>query len=69
MKDNKVYTSEVFETEDGELAFEFSEELLNQMGWSEDTEIEWLLADDRIIMREKTDVSTCGDAEVTGTGV
>ena len=69
MKDNKIYTSEVFETEDGELAFEFSEELLNQMGWGEGTEIEWLIENDKIIMQEVTNVSACGDEDTTGTGV
>lgn len=62
-----IYVSEVIETEDGELAFEFSEELLNQMGWGEGTEIEWLIEEDKIIMREKSDVQPSRDEEVTGT--
>ena len=44
MKDK--YTIEVQENQDGELFIEFPAELLNQMGWHEDTLIEWLVGDD-----------------------
>jgi hypothetical protein len=44
MKDK--YTIEVQEDKNGQLFIEFPAELLNQMGWHEDTLIEWLVGDD-----------------------
>jgi len=54
-----VYTVEVQEDKDGELFIEFPVELLNQMGWAEDTLIEWLIGDDgKVTIKEfKEDAS------------
>lgn len=40
------YTVEVQEDKNGDLFIEFPAELLNQVGWHEDTLIEWLIGDD-----------------------
>ena len=53
MKDK--YTVEVQEDKDGELFIELPVELLNQMGWAEDTLIEWLIDDDKVTIREHKD--------------
>lgn len=55
-----TYTVEVQEDKDGELFIEFPAELLNQMGWHEDTLIEWLIDDDgSVAIREiKEDASS-----------
>jgi len=54
-----TYTVEVQEDKDGELFIEFPAELLNQMGWAEDTLIEWLIGDDgKVTIKEfKEDAS------------
>ena len=43
---NNKYTVEVQEDKNGDLFIEFPPELLNQVGWHEDTLIEWLIGDD-----------------------
>ena len=52
--DNK-YTIEVQEDKNGELFIELPIDLLNQMGWAEDTIIEWLVDDDKVTIREYKD--------------
>jgi hypothetical protein len=55
MKDK--YTIEVQEDTDGQLFIEFPAELLNQMGWHEDTLIEWLVGDNgSVSIKEVKDV-------------
>lgn len=55
MKDK--YTIEVQEDKDGELFIEFPADLLNQMGWHEDTLIEWLVSNDgSVSIKEVKDV-------------
>jgi|11_taG_2_1085331.scaffolds.fasta_scaffold19356_3 hypothetical protein len=48
----KSYTSHVIETEDGELAIELPVEMLNQMGWVEETVLEWLIEPEKVIIKE-----------------
>lgn len=48
------YTGNVVE-EDGEMFVTFPIELLNQMGWDEGTLVEWLIQDDRVVIKEVTD--------------
>lgn len=48
----KQYTSHVIETEDGELAIELPVEMLNQMGWEEETMLEWFIEPDAVIIKE-----------------
>ena len=48
------YVGQVIENENGELLLEFPVELLNQMGWHEDTILEWLTdEEDSVILKEK----------------
>ena len=44
--DNKQYTLEVQKDSNGELFFEFPDELLNQVGWSEGDIIQWEAMDE-----------------------
>jgi antitoxin component of MazEF toxin-antitoxin module len=54
MKDK--YTVDVQEDKDGELFIEFPADLLNQMGWHEDTLIEWLVGEDgSVLIKEVKD--------------
>ena len=53
----KSYTSHVIETEDGELAIELPTEMLNQMGWVEETILEWFIEPEKVIIKE---VKDCG---------
>lgn len=48
-----IESSIVEEDEDGELVITLSEALLSQMGWSEDTILEWELDGDVAILRER----------------
>lgn len=45
------------ETEDGELAIPFPEELLESLGWSEGTVLDFDVVGDRLIIREVVEVS------------
>jgi hypothetical protein len=46
---------EVQEDTNGDAIVQFPVELLNQMGWTEDTLIEWIINDDVVIIREVKD--------------
>jgi hypothetical protein len=43
----------VKESEDGELYIELSDELMEQMGWTEGTTLGWVVENDKIILREE----------------
>ncbi len=43
----------VKEDEDGELYIEISDELMEQMGWTEGTTLVWDIESDRIILHEE----------------
>jgi len=58
MTDKKVFTSIVKEDINGECYLEFPQELLNQMGWDEETLLEWQLHDDgSVVLSEFVDVT------------
>ena len=46
------YIAEVVETEDGELALQFTVDMLNQMGWDEQTLLEWIIEEEEVYIRE-----------------
>jgi hypothetical protein len=49
----------VKEDDNGELYIELPDELMEQMGWNEDTELVWTVYDDgKIGLRKKTDDSS-----------
>jgi len=39
----------------GEYLIKFPEWLINEMGWYEETLLEWVVEGDELILREKTD--------------
>lgn len=46
----------VQETHDGDLYIQLPDKLMNDLGWTEDTELVWVIEDDgRIILRKNTD--------------
>lgn len=49
---------EVQEDSNGEAIVQFPVELLNQMGWTEETLIEWIISDDVVTVREVKDASS-----------
>jgi len=50
-----THVAKVLENEDGELLLEFPPDLLDQMGWDENTVLEWIVEDDHVILREYKD--------------
>jgi len=53
-----TYIMEVQEDSNGEAIVQFPVELLNQMGWTEETLIEWIISDDVVTVREVKDASS-----------
>jgi hypothetical protein len=49
---------EVQEDINGDAIVQFPVELLNQMGWTEDTLIEWIISDDMVTIREVKDAGS-----------
>jgi len=49
---NNNYIGEVVEGEDGELDIQLPVELINQMGWDEDTLIEWIVDEEKVMIKE-----------------
>jgi hypothetical protein len=49
---NEKYIGEVVEV-DGELYLEFPLELIEEMGWDEQTLLEWIIEDEQVTLREK----------------
>ncbi len=47
-----IGTAKVVEDDDGEMLLEFDVETLNQMGWDEDTMLEWIIDEEEIMLRE-----------------
>ena len=47
-----IGTAKVVEDNDGELLLEFDVETLNQMGWDEETMLEWIIDEEEITLRE-----------------
>ena len=50
-----TYVTKIIENEDGELLVEFPLEILDQMGWNEDSILEWIVEDDQVFLREYID--------------
>ena len=50
-----TYVTKIIENEDGELLVEFPLEILDQMGWNEDSILEWIIEDDQVFLREYID--------------
>ena len=47
------YIGEVVEQDDGELAIQIPIDMLNQMGWDEQTLLEWLIdEEDKVYLKE-----------------
>lgn len=53
-----TYIMEVQEDSNGEAIVQFPVELLNQMGWTEETLIEWIISDDVVTVREVKDAGS-----------
>ena len=47
-----IGTAKVVEDDDGELLLEFDVETLNQMGWDEETMLEWIIDEEEVTLRE-----------------
>jgi hypothetical protein len=55
-KTSMKHSAVVKETADGDLYIQLPDELMNDLGWTEDTELVWIIEDDgRIILRKNTD--------------
>lgn len=50
-----THVTKIIENEDGELLVEFPLEILDQMGWNEDSILEWIIEDDQVFLREYID--------------
>jgi hypothetical protein len=46
------YVGKVVEDESGELCVEFPIDMLNQMGWDEGTLIEWIVDEEKVMIKE-----------------
>lgn len=54
--DGKSYVAEVEEDENGDLLLPLPLELINQMGWDEETILDWELMDNgTVVLREVKD--------------
>lgn len=47
-----IGTAKVVEDSDGQLLLEFDVETLNQMGWDEETMLEWIIDEEEVTLRE-----------------
>jgi len=56
-----TYIMEVQEDSNGEAIVQFPVELLNQMGWTEETLIEWIISDDVVTVREVKDAGSMSE--------
>jgi len=56
-----TYIMEVQEDSNGEAIVQFPVELLNQMGWTEETLIEWIISDDVVTVREVKDAGSLSE--------
>ena len=48
-----MYIVEVKQDIDNELYIEIPEELIEQLGWSVETELEWIMEDGKVILKKK----------------
>lgn len=52
------YIGQVIEDEDGELAVELPIPMLEQLGWDEHTLLEWIIEEERVILKEVEDAGS-----------
>lgn len=45
----------IVEDENGELLMEIPDKLLNQMGWDYGTDLEWIIEDGKVLLKEVED--------------
>jgi len=48
-----VHIVEIKQDIDNELYIEIPEELIEQLGWSVETELEWIMEDGKVILKKK----------------
>ncbi|MEY4334176.1 MAG: hypothetical protein RLZZ196_2919 [Bacteroidota bacterium] len=48
-----MHIVEVKQDIDNELYIEIPEELIEQLGWSVETELEWIMEDGKVILKKK----------------
>lgn len=48
-----MHIVEIKQDIDNELYIEIPEELIEQLGWSVETELEWIMEDGRVILKKK----------------
>jgi len=46
------YIAEVVEDDNGELMLQFTADMLKQMGWDEQTLLEWVIEEEDVFIRE-----------------
>lgn len=48
-----MYITEIKQDIDNELFIELPEKLINELGWNLETELEWIVDNDKVILRKK----------------
>lgn len=48
-----MYIVEIKQDIDNEMYIEIPEELIDQLGWNNETELEWIIEDGRVILKKK----------------
>ena len=48
-----MFIVEVKQDIDGEFFIELPEKLINKLGWDLETELEWVMEDDKVILKKK----------------
>lgn len=54
------YIAEVIEDADGELVLELPVQVIDQMGWDEQTLLQWIVEEESVYLTEKNKDSTEG---------
>ena len=48
-----MYITEIKQDIDNELYIELPEELINELGWNLETELEWIIEEGKVILKKK----------------
>lgn len=48
-----MHIVEIKQDIDNECYFEIPDEILNELGWNLETELEWIIENDKVILRKK----------------
>jgi antitoxin component of MazEF toxin-antitoxin module len=48
-----MHIVEIKQDIDNELYIEIPEQMVNELGWNRETELEWVIEDNKIILKEK----------------